>query len=144
MTDIDVRAAIALEELVPVVLTEAERRVALDVVYTETTVDLARITTGLPDIIDQGVAEKINLTLPRINELLVTASSTVATDLVAAETAVTEAKALTDSILGITSFPSASEVTVTEPIATTTPPVLLEAATTTDEVATSTEPEVTE
>lgn len=145
MTDIDVRASIAIETLVPVVLTDAERRVILDQMYVQATVNLSRITNGLPEIEDAGIVDKISLTLPRISELLTTASSTVVTDLYGAETAVSEAKALTDSILGITDFPSASEVIVTEPVASTTLPVIEESATSTEpEVATSTDGEVAE
>ncbi len=140
MTDIDVRDLIAIETLVPVVLTDAERRVAVDQVYAQTNIDISRITTGLTEITDEGVIEKVTLTLPRITELLVSATTTVTTDLHKAETAVLEAKALTDSILGMFAFPSASEVTVSEFIASSTVPVTAElASSTVAEAASSTE-----
>ncbi len=145
MTDIDVRASLAIETLVPVVLTDAERRNILDQTYALITSNLARITTGLEGITDEGITEKINLTLPLISELLVNASSTLETDLSGAETAIAEANALTESILGLSDFPSSSEVIVAEPAASTTLSLPEAVATSTvSEAATTTKTEVIE
>ncbi len=145
MTDIDVRASLAIETLVPVVLTDAERRNILDQTYVQITINLARITTGLEGIADEGITEKINLTLPLISELLVNASSTLETDLSGAETAIAEANALTESILGLSDFPSSSEVIVAEPAASTTLSLPEAVATSTvSEAATTTKTEVIE
>lgn len=125
MTDIDVRASLAIESLVPVVLTDDERMVAVIKLYAATEANLGRITTGLPELTDAGVVEKITLTLPRIEELLLTATTTLGTDVISAHNAVTEARDLTESLLGMGLFPSVSDIDV-PPMATTTEPEFIE------------------
>ncbi len=105
MTDIDVRGSISIESLVPVVLTEIERSVVVRQQYEVASKNLERITLGLSEVKDEDIVKKITLTLPRIKELLLTATTTLATDIGTAESTVSEAKALTDSIIGMTIFP---------------------------------------
>lgn len=119
MTDIDVRASLAIETLVPVVLTDNERIVDVLKLYAIAEANLDRITTGLPELTDASVVEKITLALPRIEELLLTATTTLRTDVVNAQTAITEARDLTESILGMGIFPPVSDITVIS-VATTT------------------------
>jgi hypothetical protein len=105
MTDIDVRGSISIESLVPVVLTEIERSVAVRQQYEIASKNMERITFGLSKVEDDGIVDKITLTLPHIKALLLIATTTLVTDLGAAESAVSEAKALTDSIISMTTFP---------------------------------------
>jgi hypothetical protein len=120
MTDIDVRGSISIESLVPVVLTEVERSVIVRQQYEAATQNLGRITGGLSDIEDEGIVEKITLTLPHIKDLLLTATTTLVSDLGTAESAVLEAKALTESIIGMTTFPMIDEVGVATEVSTST------------------------
>lgn len=139
MTDIDVRAALAIDTLVPVVPTETER-IALVIQQIDTaTMNQARIVAGLETIEDSGISEKITLTLPEVTTLLETASTTLYVDIGIAELAVKEALALTDSMVALGTFPAVSAITL--PIATSTIPVISSSttATSTDTVSTTTE-----
>lgn len=118
MTDIDVRASIAIETLVPVVMTDEERTVTVMKLYRATEANLGRITTGLPGMSGGSVANKITLTLPRVQTLLLTASTTLSTDIAGAQSAVTEAYELTQSILAMGMFPAVGDSDV-KPSATT-------------------------
>ena len=120
MTDIDVRGSISIETLVPVVLTDVERLVSVRVQYATAENNLERITLGLSNVADAGIVEKITLTLPHITELLLIATTTLATDIKAAEVAVSEAKALTDSITGMSTFPMIDEAAEPGVVATST------------------------
>ena len=137
MTDIDVRATLALETLVPIVLTENER---LAIVFKQTeaaTFNLARVKKGLPDITNPDIAEKISLNVGRVQTLIATASTSRDSDLALAETASLEALALTDSMLALAQFPTVGDVPVA-PSATTTPEVTLGTSTTATSSASTT------
>lgn len=122
MSDIDVRAAVAIETLVPVVPTDGER-LATILAHTMTTEhNLIRINQGIDSIKDQGIVKKINLTLPHVHELLVTASTSVTTDIGVAEAAANEALELTNSMVAMAEFPALEGDT--ETTASTTPVVV--------------------
>ena len=135
MTDIDVRASLAIETLVPVVLTDAERIAIVETQLTTATKNLARITQGLDTVENQNIVEKITLSLPEVERLVTVASTSLSTDtdIDGAESAAGEALALTESMLALAFFP----VTVTDPgtTATSTP---TDVSTSTDATATST------
>ena len=79
MTDINVRETVALETIVPVVLSDAER---LEIVRAEyAALEAARAALGLQidQVTDPEVIEKIEEGLTIINELMDTASSTLDT-----------------------------------------------------------------
>jgi hypothetical protein len=133
MTDIDVRTALAIETMVPVVLTPEEERALATAAYEEANRGLATITSVLPQVADQGVSEKVAITVPRITELLETASSTLDTDVLAAKAAATEARDYTRSILSLAQFiPNADGVIMTTVLDTASS----SEATTTDESVT--------
>lgn len=105
MTDIDVRHSLSVETLVPVVLSNEEKLAQSIQHYERAAANFERITQGTPSIEDEAIAEKITATLPKIETLLLTATSTLYVDVNTAKTAVDEALALTDSILGMYQFP---------------------------------------
>ncbi|MFM2424265.1 MAG: hypothetical protein RLZZ70_656 [Candidatus Parcubacteria bacterium] len=142
MTDIDVRSALALESLVPMVLTPDEERVLLAAAYSEAEAQVLQIEKILPQVTDTGVSEKVNQTLPRIKELLETATTTGTTDILTAKSLATEALEYTRSIVALPTFavmtddtdPSILMSTMAATTSTSTSEdELLETATTTDE-----------
>ena len=110
MTDIDVRATLAIETLVPVVPTDSERLAAVIQNTTAASQNLARIEEELTDVEDAGAVVRINAALPQVHNLLATASSSVTTDLVAAESAAREAYEITVAMLALASFPAVDTV----------------------------------
>jgi hypothetical protein len=129
MSDIDVRASVAIEALVPVVPTDGERLATILVNTTTAERNLVRIAQGIDSIEDQGIVHKINLTLPHVHELLLTASTSAATDIGVAEAAANEALELTNSMVAMATFPIL-EVDGDD-TATTTPIVVPDTATST-------------
>jgi hypothetical protein len=104
MTDIDVRTALAIETMVPVVLTpEEEKALALEA-YSEASIALAKIDTTLPTVADAGINEKVSLTVPQIVALLETASTTIDSDVKGAKVAAFEAREYTRSIMSLAAF----------------------------------------
>ena len=141
MTDIDVRSALALEMLVPVVLTPEEEKSLAMSAYGEASVSLARIEATLPQVADAGVTDKVSVTIPQIVTLLETASSTIESDVKSAKVAAEEAREFTRSIMSLASFMNPDDVTATMMIATGT---ASSTGTSTDEIddtSTSTEAE---
>lgn len=136
MSDIDVRSNIAIETLVPVVMTDEEILTKDKADYAEATQNLVRINVGLKAVTDQSIIEKINLTLPKITDLLATASTTMQKDSKGAQASVSEALALTKSILNMQSFPLTDITSGTSTIATSTS--ASSTATSTPAIATST------
>ncbi len=130
MTDIDVRGALAIETLVPVVPTDSER-LTLIVQHTATASNnLDRVEKGIDVVKNPAMLAKITLSIPHSYELLKQASTSIAAnDIDSAEAAATEVLDLTTSMLALATFP---EITVTTPIATGT------AATTTAVTASTT------
>jgi hypothetical protein len=128
MTDIDVRGALAIETLVPVVPTDSER-LALITQHTETASNnLLRVEQGIEAVKNPAVLTKINLSMPQAHDFLEQASTSVhANNLDAAESAATEALDLTTSMLSLATFP---DIIATTSVATGTPAVV-ETATTT-------------
>ena len=118
MSDIDVRASVAIETLVPVVPTDSERLVTITQNITIASENLTRIEKRLATIDDAGVFKKIATSLPHVHELLVTASTSAATDLDVAEAAATEALELTKSMVAMVALGAPD---VDTPIATSTP-----------------------
>lgn len=132
MTDIDVRAALAIETLVPVVLTDDERTTLAYRQYEVAYHNVIRIEFGITDITDTDIVSKVKSTIPKIKELLTSASTSLAAaDAEGATTAITEATALSESILTLVPFPSLEAAIAGTPDATTTPEVI-------DSVSTST------
>lgn len=105
MTDIDVRASVAIETLVPVVPTESERLATILKNTTIASENLTRIEKGLIAIDNEGLVKKISRTLPHVHALLETASTSVTTDLAVAEAAATEALELTKSMVAMVILP---------------------------------------
>ncbi|MCU0678515.1 MAG: hypothetical protein MUF19_02955 [Candidatus Pacebacteria bacterium] len=118
MTDIDVRTALALESLVPVVLTPEEEKVLALSAYEEATVALARIEATLPQVTDTGVTDKVTLTVPEIRTLLETASSSLPTDVKLAKRSAEEAREYTRSIVALAEFADPDAATAAMMIAT--------------------------
>jgi Domain of unknown function (DUF5667) len=104
MTDIDVRSSLAIETMVPVVLTSEEERVLAIEAYESAARELATIERLLPIVTDAGVVEKVTLSLPKITTLLDTASSSLDTDIMVAKAAAFEARDYTHSIVAIADF----------------------------------------
>jgi hypothetical protein len=104
MTDIDVRSSLAIENLVPMVLTpEEERSLALNA-YNEASVALVKIEETLPAVVDAGISNKVALTVPQIKTLLDTASTSLDTDVMVAKSSAFEARDYTRSIMSLASF----------------------------------------
>ncbi len=104
MTDIDVRSALAIENLVPIVLTPEEDRALTLNAYNEASIALLKIEETLPTVNDAGISDKVTLTLPQVKVLLDTASSSIDTNVIAAKSAAFEARDYTRSIMSLASF----------------------------------------
>lgn len=136
MTDIDVRLALELETLVPLVPTPEERIALIHLDYTDAEGALRRIMAGVDTIEDASLSEKITITVPLVQDLLETATTSLAIeDIDTAESATKEAKAYTDSMITLGTFPALGDLIT----ATSTPSTDVPAATSTDSTATSTE-----
>lgn len=105
MTDIDVRHSLTVETLVPVVLSDEEKLAQSITKYELASANLQRITKGVPSILDEAIVKKVTATLPKIETLLLTATTTMYENINTAKTALDEAFALTDSILSMYAFP---------------------------------------
>jgi Domain of unknown function (DUF5667) len=123
MTDIDVRDTLTVEKLVPVVLSDAEKLAQSIQKYDQANTHLQRIKFGAPLITETAIAEKVELTIPKVAELLSVATSSMYIDVQTAKTAVDEALALTESILTLYQFPDLVELPPTEEQAATTTPI---------------------
>lgn len=139
MTDIDVRKNVALETLVPMVLSTEERiasaRAELDAI---SAIALA-VEARLPEIGDEGVKAKIEEGLSRIAEITEGVPVTLdAGDVAGAETQLTNARALANDIDTISKHPG---IGIPEPETEEeeTPEVVVPA----EEVGTSTDPSAT-
>ncbi len=99
MTDIDVRETVALETIVPVVLSNEERLVAVATELGLVAERAAQVTSALEVVTDEDVAEKISLGLVRVEELsLQTRSAIEAADVTMAETSYGEMSALVSDL----------------------------------------------
>ena len=138
MTDIDVRHSLTVENLVPVVLSDEEKLVQSIQRYDRAATNYKRITDGVPSILDEAIAEKVTVTLPKIETLLLTATSSLYENIDTAKTAVDEALALTDSILSMYQFPDLvtlpSDTIPTTSATTATTSVIEKVPTTTTEI----------
>jgi hypothetical protein len=105
MTDIDVRYSLTVENLVPVVLSDTEKLAQSIQKYDQAMNHLQRIRFGTPLITETAIAEKVELSIPKIDELLKTATSSMYVEVDIAKASVDEALALTESILGLYQFP---------------------------------------
>lgn len=110
MTDIDVRDTLTVENLVPVVLSDAEKLAQSILKYEQANTQLQRIKFGAPLITEQDIAERVELTIPKVADLLTTATSTMYVDIDTAKVAVDEAVALTESMLAMYQFPELVEM----------------------------------
>lgn len=141
MNNIDVRAAVRVEELVPVQLTETERAalVADAVGFARSTSALTK-TALVSATFPVAEAQRIDYILKRIDELLVTAETAIAQgDISTAEEAGTELRALSldmRALVGIDAQAPATAIEENASGATSTPTEAAVAATTT---ATTTE-----
>ena len=138
MTDIDVRHSLTVENLVPAVLSDTEKLAESIQKYDATNNNLQRIKFGSPLITETGISEKVNLTIPKIDTLLKTATSSMYTNVNEAKAAVDEALALTESILSLYQFPSLIELPTIDLAATTTVPVVQETGVATGTASTTT------
>jgi hypothetical protein len=123
MTDIDVRHSLTVENLVPVVLSDTEKLSQSIQKYDLANTNIQRIKFGAPLITETAITEKVELTIPKIETLLKTATSTMYVEVDEAKAAVDEALALTESILALYQFPDLVEIPKTETSATTTLPI---------------------
>ncbi len=124
MTDIDVRDTLTVEKLVPVVLSDAEKLAQSIQKYEQANTQLQRIKFGAPLITEQDIADRVELTIPKVANLLTIATSTMYVEIDEAKAAVDEALALTESMLGVYQFPDLVEMPRTDAeTATTTEPV---------------------
>ncbi len=145
MTDIDVRSALALEALVPMVLTPDEERALAHLAYAEAEAQVLRIESALPQVTDTAVTDKVAATLPMVQALLTTATTSIASDVRSARQSAEEAREFTRSIVALPSFAvvtTGDEMMATmmttatssgTSTATTTEELLLDAATSTEE-----------
>lgn len=138
MTDIDVRHTLTVENLVPVVLSDGEKLAQSIQRYDQASNNFKRIKFGAPLITETAVSEKINLTLPKIDELLKTATTSMYVEVDDAKVAVDEALQLTESILSLYQFPDLVEIPKTDSEATTTIAASSTVGTTTTDTASST------
>lgn len=115
MTDIDVRSSLAIETLVPIVLTPEEERALAINAYNEADLALTKIEKTLPGVTDAGISNKVALTVPQIKTLLLTASTSLDTDVMAAKSSAFEARDYTRSIMSLASFtnPNPDSATMT-------------------------------
>lgn len=109
MTDIDVRSALAIETMVPVVLTPEEEKSLAMAAYNEASESLIKIKAVLPTVSEVEVNEKISITVPQVVALLDTASSSMNSDAKAAKLAAEEAREYTRSIVSLASFEEVSQ-----------------------------------
>lgn len=142
MNNIDVREAVQVEELVPVQLTEEERRakVADAIGFARTTSALTK-TALVSATFTATEAERIDYILARIDELLVTADTAIAQgDVSAAEVAGAELHALSLDVRGMVGIDPQSSAPVEEVLtpATTTTPVEPVVSTSTEATSTDT------
>lgn len=141
MTDIDVRGALAIETLVPVVPTDSERLALITQHTAAASLNLDRVEQGIDVVKNPAMLAKINLSIPHVYELLKQASTSIAAnDIDAAEAAASEVFDLTTSMVALATFP---EVAVTSAVATGTPAVLNATTTATGNAAvgTTTDPD---
>ena len=104
MSDIDVRSVLAIDALVPVVLTPEEERVLALNAYREAEADLAKIRETVVTVTDADILEKVTLTVPEVETLLATASTTLDTDVMTAKQAAIAARDYTQSIMSLAYF----------------------------------------
>ncbi|MFN3693223.1 MAG: DUF5667 domain-containing protein [Candidatus Paceibacteria bacterium] len=104
MTDIDVRSSLAIESFVPIVLTPEEERALAINAYNEAETALTKIEETLPAVTDVGISDKVTLTIPQIKTLLLTASTSLDTDVEVAKASAFEARDYTRSIMSLASF----------------------------------------
>jgi hypothetical protein len=121
MTDIDVRASVAIETLVPAVPTDSERLATIIQNSSVASGNLSRIENGLAAVKDEGLVKKVKASLPHVHELLDTASTSQATDVTTAEAAAKEAFELTTSMVAMMALPAPD----TSTSSTSTVPVVL-------------------
>jgi hypothetical protein len=128
-TDLDVRATLSLEALVPVVLTPDERLVALEEGYVAVRSTYDALVAGYYQVSDAAVAEKVTMSLPGIQTALLLIETQKNSDLPAAEASLAEQQAVLESILGMvtllpienaTSTPDRNDVEIATTTATTT------------------------
>lgn len=106
MTNIDVRTAVRVEQIVPVVFTDEERRNEVETNLREVKSALFRIDNETsPAEVAAAVREKVAVTLSRVNELATSAEQALArSDIAAAEVASVEARDLMRDSLTLLGF----------------------------------------
>ncbi len=109
MSDIDVRSSVTVESLVPVVLTYDERADAVRVQSESLRIKMLQIMEGIDVVDDEDILEKITVTLPEIETLLLSASSTEPASIDAVELALNNASEIISSILDLADFPVLTE-----------------------------------
>ncbi len=120
MTDIDIRTAITLDTLVPVVLSDDERIANAQETLTATAERILHITEVLPEVSDSGVAAKISLGLEQSEVLSANVEGALAVpDIEAAETNLKELVAIVSDLEALQEKPNGTpdaEVPAEEPI----------------------------
>lgn len=142
MNNIDVREAVKVEELVPVQMTDEERRakVADAIGFTRSTKALTE-TALISSTFPAAEMQRIDYILARIDELLVSADTALSQgDLQVAEVAGIELRALSLDVRGLVGIDPQEPAPAEVPAATTTAPAdtvtgTTTEATTTDDVA---------
>jgi hypothetical protein len=127
-TDLDIRATVSLDLLVPVVLTDEERLLVLDTEYAKALATLEALESDSFTGVESAIVEKITASLPGIADALEIVGATKVTDIAAAEIIMKEQTAVLDSIVALLQWQSIPEAATTtpsvvvpaEPVATTT------------------------
>lgn len=112
MTDIDVRENVALDTLIPILLTDEERRVLIDHRITASQTQWEEISARTESLEDAAISEKVSVGSARVKELFATATSALAEgDIEAAEGALAEIEPLIADLVDLTGASSTSTTT---------------------------------
>lgn len=120
MTDIDIRTAITLDTLVPVVLSDDERIANANETLTASAERILRVTEALSAVTNSGIAAKVSLGLEEAEVLSGSAQAALAVpDINTAEARITELTALIKDLEALQEKPNdapVAEVPAEEPV----------------------------
>lgn len=132
MTNIDVREAVSLETLVPVILTPEERSAQVSSILSLATSTVREVEKKLPLIADAGVQEKVAYGISVVGELIIQIREALTLGAIdTAEEKSTEVQSLTDDLVKLT-----ADIQIIEDSTASTTPLGIEATTSTTTNAT--------